>query len=341
MHLRHNGQKRRAIEKSVISALVCFALLIGVYHIILYHDMAADKERYGYIARYQAEHIITMIDCVMSRTNTLKTMIKDNDGDTSWFEEVAADLYTAVQDETGVSLKNLAIAPGGVVADVYPREGNEALIGFDFLDTSRPGNLEAQKAYEHNKTIITNPFELVQGGVGMGGRAAVILQNDGTDYLWGLVTVTIDFENLMKVSRMDSLHDMGVEYSLSYIDDDGNAQFIYGTGDIGNDTVKTRFDVRNLSWELEVRPEKGWLSIGRAFLAISIILTLSVLAGVLTYMMIQIRESNELLRNISVTDALSGCQNRRAYEDKIKELSPQKPDDDLVYISADLNGLKQ
>ncbi|MCR4589299.1 MAG: sensor domain-containing diguanylate cyclase [Lachnospiraceae bacterium] len=116
---------------------------------MLQHDIASDKERYGYIAKNEAEHIITTIDCVMSRTNTLKTMVQQHDGDTSWFDNVAEDLYTAVQDETGVSLKNFAVAPDGVVSDVYPLEGNENLIGFDFLDTTLKGNLEAKEAYEN------------------------------------------------------------------------------------------------------------------------------------------------------------------------------------------------
>lgn len=50
-----------------------------------------------------------------------------------------------VADETGVLLKNFAIAPNGVVSHVYPLDGNEQLIEFDFLDTSREGNLEAKE----------------------------------------------------------------------------------------------------------------------------------------------------------------------------------------------------
>ena len=340
MQTKYKEQQRNSRIKAVLSALISFILIAVLCRITLQHDLYADKERYGYIARNQAERIITTIDCVMSRTNTLKTMVKENNGDTSWFDEVAEDLYNAIQDETGVSPKNFAIAPNGVVSNVYPLNGNENLIGFDFLDTSREGNLEAKEAYEKGNTILTNPFELIQGGIGMGGRASVVLKDGDTSSLWGLVTVTIDFENLIEVLGLDNLKGMGVDYSLSYIDSDNQAQFMYGARDLGKNTVKTQFNVRNLIWELEVKPSKGWFSVWEVILSLSIILILSCFIGILTYMMIRLRESNALLLRLSTTDVLTGCNNRRAYEEKLLELSEQGIDDDFIYVSADLNGLK-
>jgi diguanylate cyclase (GGDEF)-like protein len=341
MQTDNHIQKRNSIKKAIVSVLVSFALFTLLYHIVLYHDIAAEKERYGYIVKNQAEHIITTIDCVMSRTNTLTTMVKDHNGETSWFDNVAEDIYTTVKEETGVSLKNVAIAPDGVVSNVYPFDGNEQLIGFDFLDTSHQGNLEAKEAYKNGKTIITNPFKLIQGGIGMGGRAPVVFQNKDGSSFWGLVTVTIDFENLIKVLGLDNLRGMGVDYSLSYIDPDGGTQFMYGGGDIGDNAVKTRFDVRNLTWEIAVEPSKGWISVWKAVVSVVIIMLLSCIVGVLTYMIIHIRDVNTLLLHISATDVLTGCHNRRAYEDRVREFSSQSMNDDFVYVSADINGLKQ
>ena len=79
----------------------------------------------------------------------------------------------------------------------------------------------------------------------MGGRAPVILKNG--EY-WGLITVTIDFDNMMDVIGLDNLRGMGVDYSLSYIDDAGNANYLYGNTDLGKDAVKTRFAIRNLTF---------------------------------------------------------------------------------------------
>ena len=337
---KQSKQQRNIVIKAGLLTLASFIVLTLFYILIVKHELTEDKERYGYIARNQAEHITTTVDCVMSRTNTLKTMVKENNGGTDWFDDVAEDIYVTVKEETGISLKNFAIAPNGVVSDVYPLAGNEQLIGFDFLDTNREGNLEAKEAYENGKTIITNPFELIQGGIGMGGRAPVLLKNGESRTLWGLVTVTIDFDNLMEVIGLENLHGMGVDYVLSYIDPDGNEQYMYGCKNLVDDAVKTQFKVRNLTWVLTVQPTKGWISVWYVVFSMFIILLMSLFVGIITYMLLRLRESNALLLRASTTDALTGCHNRRAYEDKMTELSSHELDDDFVYVSADLNGLK-
>ncbi len=145
----------------------------------------------------------------------------------------------------------------------------------------------------------------------------------------------------MEVIGLYNLRGMGVDYALSYIDPEGKAQFMYGDSDIGNDAVKTQFNIRNLTWELELRPSKGWISVWDVAFSVFIILILSCLTGLLSYMMNELKERNALLLRLSTTDAMTGCYNRTAFEEKILELSSKKIDEDFVYVSADLNGLKQ
>ncbi len=83
MHTNTNEQLKKSMKKAVLAALISFLLLTIFYVIMLRHELTGDQERYGYIARNQAEHITMTVDCVMSRTNTLKTMVKENQGDTS------------------------------------------------------------------------------------------------------------------------------------------------------------------------------------------------------------------------------------------------------------------
>lgn len=338
--INYRKKNRHVKAFAFLSAFVFFVLLTVLYFFILFHDIASDKERFTYAARNQAEHIITKIDCVMSRTGTLKIMAQDHDSDTSWFDKVAEDLYTSVQRETGLTLKNFAIAPAGVVSNVYPLKGNQQLIGFDFLDTSLVGNIEAKEAYEKNATILTNPFRLIQGGTGIAGRSSVMLRNNGSETFWGLVTVTVDFDDLMNVIGLDHLHGMGVDYALSYIDADGNVQYMRGIRNLEGSKVKTTFRVRNLLWQLELKPADGWFSVWNVAMSMFLITILSFFAGIITFMMLRLQECNEILLNMSITDALTGCYNRRAYEERILELSSKKIHEDFVYVSADLNGLK-
>ncbi len=340
--MNRNETRHKQRRTVLLSSLACLAILLSVYSYLLQHDIEAEKERCRYVAGNEANHIVTTIDCVMARTGTLKALVQDHGGDTSFFETVAEDVYGAVTEETGVALKNLAVAPGGVVSEVYPLAGNESLLGFDFMDVSRQGNLEAKEAYEKGRTVLTNPFELVQGGLGMAGRAPVILRDaGGGQRLWGLVTVTIDFDNLIHVLRLDNLSGMGMDYALSYVDADGGVHVMQSGGSPGAGAVKTRFDVRNLTWELAVEPSEGWMHPWRVVLSILTILIISGFAGAFANAVFQLKESNALLLRLSNTDRLTGCLNRRAYEDALAELKKRPPDEDFVYVSTDVNGLKQ
>ncbi len=326
---------------STLSASLCFLLLSIFYIFYIYHDLSSKMERYSFIAKSEAEHIATTIDCVMARTNTLKALIQDHNGDTSFFNKTAKDIYDSIIEETGITPKNFAIAPDGVVSDVYPMEGNERFLGFNFLDPDKPGNLDAIKAYKDKTTRLTNPFELFQGGRGMGGRSPVILRNENETKLWGLVTVTIDYENLIQILCLNKLNRMGVNYLLSYIDDAGESHLIHSNGQVDSAAQKYRFEVRNLTWELSVSPSKGWISFWRMLLSIFVILLISAFVGIFTSIMLQLREKNLILIHVSNTDILTGNLNRRAYENALTELSKEPLAEDFVYVSADLNGLKQ
>ena len=325
----------------VITALITLLVLFTVYSLFIQHDISLEKDHYGLIAEDEATHIITTIDSIMTRTNTLEVLIQDHNGQSDFFDSIAENLYNSVLLETGVSLKNLAVAPGGVVSAVYPYAGNESLIGFNFMDLSKPGNAEAYEAYEKGNTVLTNPFTLVQGGIGMAGRKPVIIDDaDNGKKLWGLVTVTIDFENLLKVLHLENLSAMGLNYELSYITFDNTRHVMTSSGSLKKNAKRITFTIRNLTWELAVMPVQGWISVRQIIIFIILFVSLSYFAGVFANTLLRLQESNRQLLQLSNTDRLTGCYNRRAYEADFSNLQENPPDDDFVYVSADINVLK-
>jgi diguanylate cyclase (GGDEF)-like protein len=325
----------------VFTALITLLILLLIYSLFIQHDIALEQDHYGLIAEEEATHIITTIDCIMTRTNTLEVLIQDHMGETDFFSNAAANVYNSVLLETGVTLKNLAIAPGGIVSEVFPYIGNESLINFNFMDLSKPGNAEAYEAYEKGHTILTNPFELVQGGIGMAGRKPVIINDvDNGKKLWGLVTVTIDFDNLIKVLRLENLSAMGLNYELSYLNFDGSRHLIKSSGSLKKNAKRITFNIRNLTWELAVMPVQGWVSIRQIIIFAILFVSLSYFAGLFANLFLRLQESNRQLLQLSITDRLTGCYNRRAYEADFSNLQENPPDDNFVYFAADVNGLK-
>ena len=337
--MRKQAFKRETVIVSFTFVISLCFLLTG-YFLILSHDVSMEQERCRHIAENEAQHILTTIDRVMARINTLEAMVQDHQGDLSFFNSVAKVVYDTVRDETGVALKNLAVAPGGVVAAVYPHKGNEALIGFNFMDLSRPGNADALKAYEGGKTVLTNPFNLVQGGKGMAGRAPVFLSHGLDEILWGLVTVTMDFDNLMNCLQLSNLTNMGINYTLSCLDEHGT-HIIQTNGEVAANAVRYRFPVRNLTWELALYPSSGWFSVPRTTFAVVVILVISVFAGMFANMVLKLKKYNKALLYMSHVDRLTRCLNRRAYEDDVVMYQSAPLSENFVFLSADINGLKK
>lgn len=208
------------------------------------------------------------------------------------------------------------------------------------MDLSRPGNADALKAYEGGKTVLTNPFNLVQGGKGMAGRAPVFLSHGLDEILWGLVTVTMDFDNLMNCLQLSNLTNMGINYALSCLDEHGT-HIIQTNGEVAANAVRYRFPVRNLTWELALYPSSGWFSVPRTTFAVVVILVISVFAGMFANMVLKLKKYNKALLYMSHVDRLTRCLNRRAYEDDVVMYQSAPLSENFVFLSADINGLKK
>nr|MCR5101984.1 GGDEF domain-containing protein [Butyrivibrio sp.] len=80
---------------------------------------------------------------------------------------------------------------------------------------------------------------------------------------------------------------------------------------------------------------------GETIFSISVNLIISFFVGLFAHLYYKMHESNELLKEISTIDKLTGCYNRRAYDDKIEELKKDTLDNDFLCVTIDVNGLKQ
>ncbi len=294
-----------------IAISIFFIISIVLSTIFIFTQREAflqNQTKYRYIAANQSNIICDCIDTVYARTYTLSTLVMSNNGDTSFFEEIAPLIYDETQKDANVSLRNIALAPNGVVEQVYPLEGNESLIGFSFLDETKVGNSEAIAAYEEGKLLSTAPFELIQGGTGMAGRLPVYL--DGSDTPWGLVTVTLDFKDLLRSLQLESLSDMKVDYELWYHDTNGDRVTIAASEHAPSYPVSYEFSVVNQSWHLDVAPSDGWFSKLYLIAGFFAIFVISLFASLLFLDQVRIKKANKKLQRLAHLDSLTSCYSR-------------------------------
>ncbi len=131
------------------------------------------------------------------------------------YEEFAAGIYAGSR-----GVRNLAIAPDSVMRFVYPREGNEAVLGYQPLQDPRPEiRSDTQKAITSGEVVVSGPVELVQGGLGLIGRQAVFIDGE----YWGLANIVLDLQPLLEESGI-----VGQSDKLQFIVRDSQGRVFFG-----------------------------------------------------------------------------------------------------------------
>lgn len=297
-------------KRAALAFFLTAAVLISVFFLIEWQIVTRTQTQFQFMAANQVNVIKNGMDTALSRAYTFKAMVRENDGDIAFFNREAQEIYRETVEQTGMRLKNVALAPAGVVENVFPLEGNETLLGFDFMDTTKPGNIEALQAYAKGDMVVTNPFELVQGGMGMGARLPVFLERDGGRTFWGLVTVTVDYDELLQAFDLTTLRNMGAVYRLWYPDAAGQPVVLASEGAMPRHVVRYPFAVKNLSWYLDLAPDRGWYNLEVMSFGIAMALLVALLAALMVLDKAHIRRANIQLQNQAYQDGLTACCTR-------------------------------
>lgn len=182
---------RKISTKTIVSFLLSLTLCFSVIVTILNNTINLEKTSMEQIALEKSVKINDALSRLLHKTQVLSALVIQSDGEIENFKQVAAII---IDDP---AILNVLIAPSGVVSDVYPLQGNEAVIGLDFFGEGA-GNKEAVMAKETGQLVFGGPFDLVQGGQALVGRLPVwIDMPDGNNAFWGLVSVTLKFPQIL------------------------------------------------------------------------------------------------------------------------------------------------
>lgn len=170
----------------------------------------------------------------------------DDPGFVTKFRAFAAGLY-----ESTPGIRNIALAPQGIVQYVYPVEGNEAVIGYEPLRDPRPEVRAAvERAIATREIALIGPADLVQGGTGLIARQAVYVNN----HYWGLVNIVLDMQTVLDRA---GLGDPSNDFRFAIQNDEQHV--ILGDPGILNDSPVTHsLELPEGEWLLLSAPEGGW-----------------------------------------------------------------------------------
>ncbi|MGN0506943.1 MAG: diguanylate cyclase domain-containing protein [Lachnospiraceae bacterium] len=300
--------KRHRLFMPMVTFVIAFTLLSLLYLVFSRADLRQKQERYTYIAGNEANGIRDCFDKVTARVFTLSALLDNNNGSADFFEKFAPVCYEEVQLYCNLNLKSIAIAPDGIVQYAYPLQENESLIGFDFMDTTRPENEDAIRSYKEGKLVVTNPSPFVTDGSEMAVRLPVY-NSDNT--FWGLITITMDYDEFIRTANLQVLSNMGVDYDLWYEDAEGNHITMSASEKMPKQPVTCHFSMQNLEWNLSVAPSDGWIPPLTAVFSFFLIDILALLITLFFYNRARIRETSHKLRQMAYFDALTMCYSRQ------------------------------
>ena len=209
-------------------------------------------------------------------------------------------------------IRNMNIAPAGIVRFVYPRTGNEAILGRDLINDPREEvRNDVARAIKSRKVVISGLYNLLVGGSGVTARVAF----DRDDGVWGVVNVILDLSPILAEAGIASQKNLRLALR------DGNGRVSFGEPVVFDDNpVVHRIGLPDGHWDLAAVPVGGWRTAVRRDLAIFDIgaLASALLLSAITYL-VAFRDARLALRVAEGTRKLSAeLQHRTTVEAELR-----------------------
>ncbi len=167
------------------------------------------------------------------------------------------DAFAAGLTARARGIRAVQVAPGGVFTFVYPAAGNIPP-GRNLFDDERPEvQADLTRALESGGIIISGPYELTQGGLGMVGRQ-VVRTSDGE--FWGFVIMVLDIPPILTDAGLDSAPE-GLHFAVR----DGEGRVFAGDPGVFDESpVVFANALPDGAWEIAAVPAGGWAAASRA-----------------------------------------------------------------------------
>lgn len=253
------SQLRRRVMSGLLLTILASSMLFISHRleVLTYENYLRDVQLESAMKLIEVrEHIETdMFERIVKINELAMTIGANPDMNQTEFNLKAVDFLLA-----NPAVINVAAAPDEVVSYVFPKRGNETVIGLDYRQ-----NAEQWPAIEHalrtGEGIITGPVNLVQGGKAIIVRKPVFAQNDrGANRPWGIVSVVLDYEKFS-----DRLLLPIIEENFDVlIHDAGDKNGRAGSVMLGDPTIMDRnpitmnFSFPSGNWQLAATSDGGW-----------------------------------------------------------------------------------
>lgn len=325
-----------AIAYSLIAALTLCLLLLGGYVVRQAEQRVTQiqqVEAVGMLSQKRAE-LESRINSVLYLSSTLSTYIAVNPQEDMqrWY-----DISKEIVKEAPL-VRNIGLAPDNVIRFVFPLSGNEKALGLDYRKVSSQWPA-VERAMKTGEMTLAGPVNLVQGGRGLIGRTPIFTLDGADSRYWGLSSVVIDYDGLLESV---GLAEQVGEFNIAIRGKDGageQGELFFGHEDTFSDALaKLEVYFPDGSWVIaasqatDSRMSLVWLRALSWALPLFLCLALIIMYQLYRFALTQ-----------SLTDSLTGCDNRRSLMHKMEQLAALHPrtGQGFALLFIDLNHFKE
>ena len=265
-----------------IVGLIAFltAFMVGAF---LFHKLDKDEKITAkYMAQITEKRVRARLEQYIILSELLENYISAGENlDESTFSELAEK----IPNEDGV-IKAFELAPEGIIADIYPKQGNEGAFGLDML-LEHERKKDAILAKESGKYTLGGPYQLKQGGTGALLFNPVYQDNNSEQgEFWGFVILVIDWDRFIGEINLDYLSDADFCYRIWTYDRDSSDRIILAESqdNMPDNILTVECTVPNNTWYFDIIPSKGWIPRSYWIMCIAISYIFSLLVATVFYL---------------------------------------------------------
>jgi len=263
-----------------------------------------------------SQRITETITRLLYKTQMLSTIIVHDNGSTDSFDLIAPSI---VDDPI---IKNILLAPNGIVTKVYPDSGNLNLIGFNYFDT-QAGNKEAMLAVELGELVLGGPAQVVQGGSAVFGRLPVYIDTpEGKHKFWGIAAITLKFPELLDYFELNILDTYDLKYELWRINPDTNEKQVIASNSAklkpNYSHIEKSLQLHNAEWFISASPINLWYTQPDIIALVLAGLLVSLIVFFVMHNNFELKRMQGVFEQMAITDSLTGISNRRHFMETVR-----------------------